>query len=239
MRRVRVIILAAVHGRAASGLGGTGRSRDPAEGSGPRLALHARVRRDAAALRLRAVLRAHAGGVPAGPAGGAALLGDARAPERARRPQPRRQPRDRARHRHGDLRRGRILDHPDHQGRLRGLRAAEAQAPDGARLACERAADDGGARREGRGPRRADGAHGAGRFHPRQQGRRGEVVEPHPLRVHHAAVLSQSDDLDVAGPAGGQLVAADRRRAQRARADRPRRDHISSRSSSRIAIWNW
>ena len=54
---------------------------------------------------------------------------------------------------------GRILDHPDDQGRLRGLRAAEAQAPDGARLARERAADDGGARREGRGACRADRAH--------------------------------------------------------------------------------
>ena len=101
----------------------------------------------------------------------------------------------------------RILDHPDHQGRLRGLCAAEAQAPDRARLARERAADDGGARREGRGPRRADRAHGAGRFHPRQQGRRGEVVEPHPLRVHHAAVLSQPAHLDVARPARGQFVA--------------------------------
>ena len=48
---------------------------------------------------------------------------------------------------------------PDHQGRLRGLCAAEAQAPDGARLARQRAADHGGARRAGRGPCRAHGAH--------------------------------------------------------------------------------
>ena len=48
---------------------------------------------------------------------------------------------------------------PTTQGRLRGLRAAEAQASDGARLAGERPADDGGARREGRGACRADRAH--------------------------------------------------------------------------------
>jgi hypothetical protein len=83
-------------------------------------------------------------------------------------------------------------------------------------LAAELAADDGGTRREGRGARRADGAHRAGRFHPRQQGRRSEVVEPHALRVRHAPVLPQYHDLDVARPARGKLLAADRRSAQRA-----------------------
>ena len=82
----------------------------------------------------------------------------------------------------------------------------EAQAPDRARLAGERAADDGRARREGRGPRRADGAHGAGRLHPRQQGRRGEGRG---TARRYEYVMRQSylnpHDLDVAGPAGGQL----------------------------------
>ena len=135
--------------RAGSGFRGIRRPGGPAQGSGPQLALHARIRRDPAALRLRAVLRTHARGVQAGSDGGAALLGDAGAAERARRPQPRGEPGDRARDRHGDLRRRRILDDSDHQGRLRRLRAPEAQAPDRARLACKLSVDDRRARREG------------------------------------------------------------------------------------------
>ena len=68
-------------------------------------------------------------------------------------------------------------------------------------------------------------------------------------RTRYEYIMRQSylntDDLDVAGPARGQLDVADRRRAQR-RASRNRpgstrrsSSHISSRSSSRIAIWNW
>ena len=43
-----------------------------------------------------------------------------------------------------------------------------------------------------------------------------KVVAPHALRVHHAPVLSQPADLDVARPEGGKLHLADGGRSARA-----------------------
>ena len=102
-----------------------------AAGTGPRLALHARVRRDAAALRLRAVLRAHA----------RASARRARRKSSASPPRPQRLTEldtvNRAVNHEIEPATDieiygvdRILDHPDQQGRLRGLCAAQAQAPD-------------------------------------------------------------------------------------------------------------
>ena len=116
--------------------------------------------------------------VPPGSSRGAALLGGAGPSSRTRRRQSCRQSRDRAGHRPRSLRPDRILDDPDHPRRLRGLCAAEAQAPDRPRLADQLAADDCRARREGRRPCRAHRPHRAGRLHPRQQDRRGEGLVP-------------------------------------------------------------
>ena len=101
--------------------------------------------------------------------------------------------------RHGSLGRGReVVLSGRRQGRLRGLRAAQAPHADAGRLAARGAADHRGARQEGRRPRRAHGQDRQGRLRPRQPGGAGPALVGDRLPLRQAPVAEQSEHLGLA-----------------------------------------
>src|ERR1700730_202443 len=101
--------------------------------------------------------------------------------------------------RHGSLGRHREMVVADGRlRRLRGLRAVEAQDADGRRLAARGAADHGGARQEGRRPRRADREDRQGRVHPRQPERERRGLDRDRLPLRQTSVAERSERMGLA-----------------------------------------
>ncbi|CAH1677074.1 hypothetical protein BOSEA31B_14508 [Hyphomicrobiales bacterium] len=159
-----------------------------------------------------------------------------------RRHQQQRESRDRGHHRRGSLGRRRPLGPPDRrQGRLRGLRAAQAQAAGRGGHPAPRHADDRGDRRGECRPRRADDPHQSRRLHPRQQAQRDPALEPDRLRLRQARV-AVPHRLDFSGrrpDPDGRLGAALKEYAaapQAAATRKARLGHVPTHPSPRIGF---